>query len=86
MDTNGHGTHVAGIIAGSGVESTTVTNASGSVMPAVDCQFRGMAPARELFVMAADPNAGPVLLGFLSSGNSGPDQCLHLEQQLALRR
>ena len=58
-DTNGHGTHVAGIIAGSGVESTTVTNASGSVMPAVDGQFRGMAPAARLFVIAADPNAGP---------------------------
>ena len=58
-DTNGHGTHVAGIIAGSGVESTTVTNASGSIMPAVDFQFRGMAPAAQLFVMAADPNAGP---------------------------
>ena len=58
-DTNGHGTHVAGIIAGSGVESTTVTNASGSIMPAVDFQFRGMAPAAQLFVMAADPNSGP---------------------------
>ena len=58
-DTNGHGTHVAGIIAGSGFESITVTNASGSVMPAADFQFRGLAPAAQLFVMAADPNAGP---------------------------
>ena len=58
-DTNGHGTHVAGIIAGSGVESTTVTNARGFIMPAVAFQFRGFAPAAQLFVMAADPNAGP---------------------------
>lgn len=58
-DTNGHGTHVAGLIAGSGMESGTVTNASGSVMPAADLQFRGLAPAAQLFVMLADPNSGP---------------------------
>lgn len=58
-DTNGHGTHVAGLIAGSGLESSTVTNASGSSLPAADFQFRGLAPAARLFVMAADPNAGP---------------------------
>ena len=58
VDTNGHGTHVAGIIAGSGFESLTVTNAGGSVMPATDFQFRGMAPAAQLFVIAADPNVG----------------------------
>jgi subtilisin family serine protease len=58
-DTNGHGTHVAGLIAGSGLESTTVTNARGSVMPGAGLQFRGFAPAARLFVMKADPNAGP---------------------------
>ena len=58
-DSNGHGTHVAGIIAGSGLESRTVTNASGSTMPAAALQFRGIARAARLFVIAADPNSGP---------------------------
>lgn len=51
VDDNGHGTHVAGIIAGSGLESTTVTNAYGSPMPGTNAQFRGMAPAARLFSM-----------------------------------
>ena len=59
VDTNGHGTHVAGIIAGSGFESLTVTNASGSIMPAVGFQFRGQAPAAQVFAIAANPNPGP---------------------------
>ncbi len=65
VDTNGHGTHVAGIIAGSGVESQTVTNASGSVMPASPGQFRGMAPAANLFVISADPDHGPASDSYL---------------------
>jgi len=48
-DTNGHGTHVAGIIAGSGLESLTVSNAEGSIMPATNGQFRGMAPLANLY-------------------------------------
>ena len=60
VDTNGHGTHVAGIIAGSGLESLTVTNASGSIMPAVSNQFRGLAPAAQVFAIAANPDPGPV--------------------------
>ena len=58
VDTNGHGTHVAGIIAGSGFESLTVTNASGSIMPAVSFQFRGQAPAAQVFAIAANPAPG----------------------------
>ena len=33
------------------LESTTVSNAPGSLMPAVDFQFRGLAPAAQLFSM-----------------------------------
>lgn len=48
VDNNGHGTHVAGIIAGSGSKSLTVTNAPGSSMPPVALQFRGLAPAARI--------------------------------------
>jgi subtilisin-like proprotein convertase family protein len=59
VDTDGHGTHVAGIIAGNGSQWQTVTNAVGSIMPPTTNQFRGMAPSSRLFSMAADPNFGP---------------------------
>src|SRR6267142_374433 len=58
-DTDGHGTHVAGIIASSGGQSSTVTNASGSIMPGVAGQFRGIAPAARLFSMSTDLTFGP---------------------------
>ena len=48
-DTAGHGTHVAGIIAGNGSQSMTVMDAEGSLMPATNGQFRGMAPAASLY-------------------------------------
>ncbi|MEO8426447.1 MAG: S8 family serine peptidase, partial [Verrucomicrobiota bacterium] len=57
-DRDGHGTHVAGIIAGNGAQSSTVTNAPGSVS---DADFRGMAPKARLFVLSADPTTGPLI-------------------------
>jgi hypothetical protein len=51
VDTNGHGTHVAGIIAGDGSQSTTVSNAVGSINPGTGKQYRGKAPAARLFSM-----------------------------------
>jgi subtilisin family serine protease len=52
VDTDGHGTHVAGTIAGDGTESLTVMNAQGSIMPATNGQFRGMAPKANLLAMS----------------------------------
>ncbi|HEY1787074.1 MAG TPA: S8 family serine peptidase, partial [Verrucomicrobiae bacterium] len=54
VDINGHGTHVAGIISGDGFESSTVTNASGSVLPnghGAAGQFRGKAPNAQMLSM-----------------------------------
>jgi subtilisin family serine protease len=51
MDTDGHGTFVAGEIAGDGTESITVTNAEGSINPGTNGQYRGKAPLAKLFSM-----------------------------------
>ena len=85
VDTNGHGTHVAGIIAGSGLESTNLTSASGSSMPAISYQFRGMAPAAQVLAIAASPDPGPASDTYLQE-TAARRRGLHLQQQLALRQ
>jgi len=59
VDFDGHGTHVAGTIAGSGAMSGAVSNAPGSVIPGAD--FRGMAPSAELYAIPIDLNTGPFI-------------------------
>ncbi len=65
MDPNGHGTHVAGIIASSGGQSSTVTNASSPSGPyaGTNTQFRGKAPAANLFVQPVGMMTGPFTAG-----------------------
>ena len=86
VDTNGHGTHVAGIIAGDGAKSMTVTNAPGSILnngQGTNYQFRGMAPGATLYSVGgieggADTNIisdfyfqeAPALTNALISNNS----------------
>lgn len=52
VDASGHGTHVAGIIAGDGNQSLTVTNAQGSINPGTNAQYRGVAPGARLYVQS----------------------------------
>jgi subtilisin family serine protease/subtilisin-like proprotein convertase family protein len=73
VDSNGHGTHVAGIIAGSGFESLTVANASGSIMPAVRLQFRGQAPAAQILAITANPDPGPASDSYLQETAARPN-------------
>ena len=57
-DPDGHGTHVAGIIASSGVNSPMVTNVFGSP---TNANFHGMAPDSKLFVLPIDLITGPLV-------------------------
>ena len=81
VDTDGHGTFVAGQIAGDGTESMTVTNAQGSIitnMPgptASPRQFRGKAPLATLLSMDLNNSdetlqAAAALTNALISNNS----------------
>ncbi len=58
-DTDGHGTHVAGIIAGDGTQSVTVSNASGSINPGTNFQYRGKAPGAHIFASRLNLVASP---------------------------
>ena len=64
-DANGHGTHVAGIIASSGGQSTTVSNASGPQGPyaGTGTEFRGLAPAASLYALPVGMSSGPFSAG-----------------------
>ena len=74
-DFNGHGTHVAGIIAGNGFESTTVTmSVPGSITtngPINHADFRGKATNAFLFVQDLN-SASDVYLQSNASSNLGP--------------
>ncbi|HSU56418.1 MAG TPA: S8 family serine peptidase, partial [Candidatus Dormibacteraeota bacterium] len=59
IDSNGHGTFIAGVIASSGASSLQVTNAEGSVMPPTNGQFRGMAPNAKIYSIALNTTFDP---------------------------
>src|SRR3954469_5211211 len=56
-DPDGHGTHVAGTIAGSGAAGAITPTPPGSTNTS---SFRGMAPSAELYVLPIDVITGPI--------------------------
>ncbi len=89
VDNNGHGTHVAGTILGSGTESSTVTtNAAGSVIPGAN--FRGMAPNAQAYSISifSTPTIGSLnaadLDSQLGNGIFGLTSDTYLQEQPAL--
>ncbi len=59
IDVAGHGTHIAGVIGGSGTASMSVSNVQGSSMPPVAGQFRGVAPSAKLFCLTFEGTNRP---------------------------
>ncbi len=57
-DPSGHGTHIAGTIAGNGAKSPVITNALGSL---TNANFHGMAPKASLYVLPVNLDAGPLI-------------------------
>ena len=57
-DPSGHGTHIAGTIAGNGAESPVITNALGSL---TNANFHGMAPKSSLYILRVNLAAGPLI-------------------------
>ncbi len=67
VDDNGHGTFVAGEIAGSGAVSATVSNAAGSINPGELGQYRGKAPGAKIFSQSLELAIGPASDAYLQT-------------------